>query len=109
MIDQIIETYKTERPGNDSWLKFKLTLGYDWEDLVLCLSENHSGWNGPYRDSRSFKIEDFQGEELIAKIKEYVNDFSDDEKEEKRVLESLQIALNSKNISVILIEPQVES
>ena len=105
MIDHPIETFSTERDGNDSILRYKLILGYEWDDLVLCLSENHNGYQGKIRESKSFILEDFEGDLLIEKIKDYVNDFADNEAERLKILERLEFVLNQRfNIDICLIK-----
>jgi hypothetical protein len=104
MIDKIIESFSSEREGNDAWLRYKLVLGYDWDDLCLSLSENHNGWNGKVKENRSFILSEYEGEKLIEKIKEYVSDFAEDEEEESEVLQRLEYILNeqfSMNIKLI--------
>lgn len=97
MIDRIIETFTSEREGNDTWLRYRLTLGYDWDELTLCLSENHNGWNGKIKEERSFAIDSLTGEELVNKIKDYVSDFAEDEEQEQEVLMRIQYLLEEKH------------
>lgn len=104
MADSKIFSEHTERGGNDSWLRYRLTLGYDFDDLVLELKENHNGWTGNCRQTRSFVLADFEETELVKKIKDYVNDFADDSEHEHRTLNRIEEELQKLNINVRLSE-----
>lgn len=95
-MDKILYINQTEREGNDSWLRYKITVGYEWEDLVMELKENHNGWAGEHRENRSFLFKDFSQEELIKKINQYVEEFSDSEEHKNRTLSQIQEALKDK-------------
>ena len=71
-MDEILYKKSDEREGNDSWLRYRLIIGYDFGDLMCQLSEKHSGWQGAYSDSKSFKL--VNNSESYEKLKEYVED-----------------------------------
>lgn len=103
-MDNYVYSELTEREGNDSWLRYRLTLGYDFDDLCLELKENHNGWAGNHRQTRSFILSKLEGEELIKKIKDYVDEFADDSQHEQKTLKKLEEELQKLNIDVRLSE-----
>lgn len=74
---KILNQWSTEREGNDSWLKYNLSIIQEWDDVNLQL-ENHSGWGGEIRKSRSFHLDPHEiTDEMINRICDYVSDYSE--------------------------------
>lgn len=86
-MDKILYKITTERPGNDTWLRYRLSIGYDFGDLICRLDENHNGWQGNHKNSKSFKIEN--NADTSNNLMYYLENMYRDRKEELSVLNDI--------------------
>lgn len=75
---KILNQWSTEREGNDSWLKYNLCIIQEWDEISLQLKENHNGWAGPDRTTRSVELDPHDvSEGMLDRICEYISDYAD--------------------------------
>lgn len=78
-MDSIEYNRLLERPGNDSWLRYRLIMGYDFNDPVMKLDERHSGWAGTFSQSIIVKLDEMSPDKVCL-ILEIINDWSGGDK-----------------------------
>lgn len=86
----IIKQWHTERPGNDSILRYNLLLVSDWDDVSFQLKENHNGWNGPLRQTRTVVLytDAFNDERagMLGRMHNYIEEYAENVDEEDKIV-----------------------
>ena len=73
---KILNQWSTEREGNDTWLKYNLSIIQEWSELTIQLKENHSGWGGDVRETRSTVLDpDNVTDEMFSRVYDYIDDY----------------------------------
>jgi len=93
----ILNQWSTEREGNDSWLRYELIAYRDWDDAYLEIRQNHSGWNGPFAESKRILLDLSNMTLVIGCVIEFIDDFADDIEMAKLVLSELVTTLKRVN------------
>ena len=93
---KILNQWETERPGNETLLRFNLSIIQEWDEISLQLKTNHDGWSGNSRETRSVVLNPNDvSQGMLNRIVEYINDYSAYEREEKDMLNTVAVAINN--------------